>query len=76
MQANMPTTAVLRPAQPATALIIIAVVALIAIGAIALAEMGTTGEATDVIGPAQAESTVSLEEGEQLTITLPSNLCS
>ena len=73
MQANMSTTTVHPLAKPATVLIIVAVVAAIAIAAIALAEMGTTSEATNVIGPARAESTVSLEEGEQLTITLPGN---
>lgn len=73
MQANMSTTTVFRPVRPATVLIIIAVVALIAIAAIALAEQGATSEAMNVIGPAQAESTVSLEEGEQFTVMLPGN---
>lgn len=54
-------------------LIATAVVALVAVGLIALTQTGTTSSATATLGLSEAGSTVTLEMGGELTVTLPAN---
>jgi len=73
MQANAITTAAPRSLKPATVLIASAVLALIAVAAIAIAQTEKTSPAITALGPDGAGSTVAIEVGGELTITLPAN---
>jgi inhibitor of cysteine peptidase len=73
MQANASTITVPRTVKPATILVTLFVVAVVAVGAIALANVRTASPAPTALGPAEAGSSVTLEVGGELTISLPAN---
>lgn len=73
MQAQASTFVAPRLVKPATVLFILAVIAVVAVGVIAFTHTGTTIAASATLGPAEAGSTVALEVGGELTITLPAN---
>jgi inhibitor of cysteine peptidase len=73
MHLQTTTITVPRSVSPATVLTTAAVVALLAVGTIGLAQIDANPAASASIGPDEAGSTVALEVGGELTITLPAN---
>jgi inhibitor of cysteine peptidase len=73
MQPHATTITVPRTVKPATVLFTLFAVALVAVGAIALAHIEQAGSAPVALGSADAGSSVALEVGGELTISLPAN---
>lgn len=73
MQAHATTITIPRTVKPATVVFVLFGVALLAVGAIVLAHIEQAGSAPVALGPADARSSVALEVGGELTISLPAN---
>ncbi len=73
MQAYATTIAVPRTVKPGTILITLLVVSVVVVGAIALTQSERAGSAPVALGPADGGSSIALEVGGELTISLPAN---